>query len=215
MVSRNMPFIELLNDGDATAAPITQLHMTIGNTQYHFADEFLGDFALLGTTTPDVQIQSSIASGGDELIIDILNGGLLPGDLLRFKIDIDPDVPSGGTSDYADYRNVLFNMGGTTVQDTAMAWVTYNTGESYVTSDHAPFQDLTGVDLQSTSTRVSAASTCCCSGPGGQPLYDPNRYVATGGITAVPEPGSIVLCLIGLVGGVGFCRRHRARVHRG
>ncbi len=202
MVSRNMPFVELLNDLESSA-PIVELRMTIGDTMYHFSDDFLGAFALVGTTTPDVEIESSVEDDGSTLVVEILNGGLQPGDLVRFKIDIDPNDPTGGLADYADYREVM--LGATTSGgDNSAVQVAFEIDPDDPTwTDWVTFGDATASGQQ--SYNYTSYSNCCCCCGNNQPLDDP--YEVTGKIEPVPEPGSIVLCLIGLLGGAAMWRR--------
>ncbi len=205
LVARNMPYIELFNDADSNS-PIAEYRMTIGDTAYHFSDALLGTYALAGTTTSGVDISSSVAMAGDELIVEILNGGLLPGDMLRFKIDIDPDFPTGTSADYADYRNVLFDTVSDPSQmstaDNSTVSVTFASG---VSTDPVVFPDVEANSLVSNSI-TNANTSCCCFGRS-QPLDIPFRL--TGQIVVVPEPASATLCLVGLLSAVGACRRYR------
>lgn len=116
----NMPFIEVANEADSPS-PITRFTMTIGDTDYQFSNEFLrkdntisypfpadGTYAIAGFSTPDIEFTSSITDGGDTLVIEFGNGGLQPGELVRFQVDINKDPGSTGTRVFADYPSVFF-----------------------------------------------------------------------------------------------------------
>jgi len=123
----NMPFVELENDD---TVPITQFTMTIGDTDYQFSNEFEnkswtnsypypadGSHALAGFSTPDIEFTSSITDGGDVLVIDFGDGGLQPGETVRFQVDINRDSPDSGDR-YANYTSVFFNNDDQTAGDT-------------------------------------------------------------------------------------------------
>ncbi|MEM9753993.1 MAG: hypothetical protein AAF916_11505 [Planctomycetota bacterium] len=116
----NMPFVEVANDANAASA-VTRFTMTIGDTDYQFSNEFLrkdstnsypfaadGSYAIAGFSTPDVEFTSSIADAGDTLIVDFTDGGLQPGEVVRFQVDINKDPGSTGTRMFADYPSVFF-----------------------------------------------------------------------------------------------------------
>lgn len=116
----NMPYIEITNDADDPA--IEQFTMSIGDENYQFSNEFQhktwtnsypyaadGSYALLGFSTPDVELTSSIVDGGNTLVVDFGAGGLQPGETVRFQVDIDADPGVEGMMLYADYTSVFFN----------------------------------------------------------------------------------------------------------
>lgn len=120
----NMPFIELSNEADSPAA-ISSFTMTIGDTNYGFSNEFFrkestnsfpypadGSWAIAGFSTPDIDFTSSIADDGDTLIVNFGNGGLQPGETVRFQVDIDRDDDEGGMMLFADYTSVFVRSGG-------------------------------------------------------------------------------------------------------
>jgi hypothetical protein len=119
MNDRNMPVIELKNTSAAGALDITQFQMTIGDTRFHFANDFLSAPAELGKTTPGFNLTSSITNSGDLLTVNIAKqggGGLGPGELVRFKIDLDVDNGQPFFP-HPDFRTVLFDMNGCNVYD--------------------------------------------------------------------------------------------------
>lgn len=120
----NMPFIELANE-DTDTLNITEFRFSIGDTNYNFSNEFFnkhktnssgipvtGEYALLGESTPGIPMSSSLADGGDTLVISFGNGGLAPGQTVRFQVDINADDPSDNDMMYfAPYTEVFFNNG--------------------------------------------------------------------------------------------------------
>jgi hypothetical protein len=104
MHDRNMPTLELTNLQAAGSPDITKLTLSIGDTRFHFADDFFGSFiaqcpcapsANINDPTPDgLNLTSSVSNGGNLLTVNLLKsggGGLAPGETVRFKIDIDVD----------------------------------------------------------------------------------------------------------------------------
>lgn len=106
IIERNMPFLELTNSATSTVN-LTEFRFTIGDTNYNFGNGFLGDYAVLGTTTPGIDFNA--VSGGDELVMQFNNGGLAPGETVRFQVDIDAD-PGFMTFAHPDYRTVFFDI---------------------------------------------------------------------------------------------------------
>jgi hypothetical protein len=208
-VSLSTPFVELTND--SLDDSILEFRMTIGDERFNFSNMFLGDYALIGKTTSGIEIDPSIVEDGNELIIAFPNG-LLAGETVRFRIDLDPDDPDEFGTSYPDYRTVLFNSA-----NMAMVQATYDIDTLSVESDWVPFM-ISSTELEVVEAgSVASAGGCCCSfgggataGRGGQPLYNPEYTVATGGGSpAAPEPGSVVLSLIALLGGLGVSRQQR------
>lgn len=123
----NMPFIEISNPSDATQA-ITSFEMSIGDTKFQFSKAFLRkedtnagafpangiDYAIAGYSTPDIEFESSIDNGGDLLVVDFTDGGLLPGEVVRFQVDIDRDANQPTQKLFADYTSVFFKSDGST-----------------------------------------------------------------------------------------------------
>jgi hypothetical protein len=93
--------------------------MTIGDPRFHFEDDFMGVAAKLGTTTPGFDLTSSITDSGNLLTVNIAKqggGGLGPGELVRFKIDLGVDAGQPFFT-HPDFRTVLFDMNGCNVYD--------------------------------------------------------------------------------------------------
>lgn len=214
MNDRNMPYIELANDASSDA-PIIEFHLTIGDSRFNFAQDVMGKFAMLGSTTPGFDIAATTVGGlGDELVITIGNGGLQPGDLLRFKIDLAVDPAYADTFfAFPDYRTVLFDMNGLNVydglqqqsdSDNARAWVIFDppVGANFATPPVALHDEIVSgdaADFYNNNYRRYRD-------------MDPVRtFQVTGGATGIiPEPGGMVLAGMGALLG-GFWRR---RVHR-
>ncbi len=119
----NMPFIEVANTNANLS--ISEFRMTIGDTNYQFSNEFLhkdktnsspfpanGDYAITGYSTPSIQFTSSIENGGDVLALNFGNGGLKPGEVVRFQVDINADNLDPGMMYFAPYTEVFFNKDG-------------------------------------------------------------------------------------------------------
>lgn len=113
IADRNMPFLELTNNSNSEA-PITEFNMTIGDTRFNFSDVFFGDFIRLGDSTPGFDLQASTENGdlpGDMLRVVINPGvGLLPGETVRFRVDIGVDPGFPDLFPHQDFRLVFFDM---------------------------------------------------------------------------------------------------------
>jgi hypothetical protein len=140
MVSRNSPYFELTNESSSTKN-ITEFHITIGDNRFNFADAG-GSLAMLGSTTPGFTLSSSTLNGaGDELIVNVGNGGLKPGESVRFKVKLGIDASfaaayaaSFGQS-LPDYRTVFFDMNGINVYDGTVHNSAADNSKAYVVFD--------------------------------------------------------------------------------
>jgi len=203
MVERNMPFFEVENTG---SDPITEFHLTIGDQRFNFAPGSKGTFATLGRTANEVSITSSTANSGDELIVNIGGGGLLPGELFRFKVNIDVDA-SFATQYKAlfgdsqpDFRTVLFDMNGSNVYDGTQQVSSADNAKAWVVFDPASGPNVTTDSVAFSDAPVAAAAffnnslrgSCCCAS-------DPVLIFEVDG-ELIPEPASALLML----GAVGF-----------
>jgi hypothetical protein len=221
---RNMPYLELTN---TSTIPITQFHLTIGDPRFNFAPVTAGQFAVRGSTTPGFSLTSETLNGGDELVVDIENGGLAAGQTVRFKINL--DIDSTFAAQYAtlfrnvdpDYRTVLFDMNGKNVyesgmpvspntSDNALAWAIFDpaTGPD-LTSTPEPFEDypVAAANLFNTSFRG-----CCC-------VADPVLFFELDGVTPpsdvqIPEPAGASLAVVAMMSGLFFCWRSRRAYSR-
>jgi hypothetical protein len=214
---RNMPTLELSNIASAGSPEITTFTMTIGDSRFHFEDDFLGVAALMGESTLDeYDLTSTITQGGNLLTVNIQKkggtGGLAAGDLIRFRIDLGVDA---GLIDppfymYPDFRTVLFDKNGVQVygpdpavppggDDNAVASVVFSNNTT--ASDTLPDYTVTGFqDLYFNG------------------IYHPRGVMEGvdifpgGGGTLIPEPGSAVLAFLAVCGLVSIgARKGRCR----
>jgi hypothetical protein len=206
MIERNSPFIELTNT--STTSSIDEFHLTVGDTNFNFGAVSGSSLVKLGRTTPGFTLSSTSASGGDELVVKILNGGLQPGDSVRFQIKLNPD--SSYASTYAslfggskpDYRTVLFDMNGTNVYGGANQKSALDNAQAYVIADPGgkstvhQFEDWDVAASQFFNNNL--ASSCCCTNDPVN-IFEPPPMV--------PEPGSIALALLSLSAGLSSRRR--------
>lgn len=214
MNDRNMPYLELTNDPESTA-PITELHLTIGDDRFNFTNKNLGVFAKVGSTTKEFELTSStVDNKGDELVVKIGDGGLAPGDLLRFKIDLDVDAAyAGQIFAHPDYRTVLFDMNGLNV---------YTGFTQHVSSDDnaeatAIFDPANGANFSVGPWAIADEPVAGAAADFYNDNYrkyrdsDPVRtFLVLGASAAIPEPGCAALGMIGLVAGLLIVRRsHR------
>jgi hypothetical protein len=206
MNDRNMPYIELMNAATNTA-PITEFHMTIGDSRFNFANNMLGTFALLGSTTPGFQLTSSTVDG-NELIVMIGNGGLQPGSLVRFKVDIAVDPPNpNGYFEFPDFRTVLFDMNGINVYDDTIQTSSADNSQSWVVFDPATGPNFSTVPVAFQDPVVPPpASSFFNDNPREWGENDPVRIFELGGGEVIPEPTSLVL-LAGMACGLAIGRR--------
>jgi hypothetical protein len=199
MICRNMPFLELTNDS-TSLNPISEFRITIGDNRFNFGPVVDGgDSAILGSTTPGFDFSASTASGGDELIVNIGNGGLLPGEVVRFqiKLDVDPSFAAQYSALFGasrpDFRTVLFDMNGVNVYDNnvvnkssadnAQAFVVFNPGGQSLIQAFEDFDVAAGQYYNSNLREYTA--------------MDPVLIFEIGG-ELIPEPGSAALAMMGL-----------------
>lgn len=209
MMCRNTPYIELTNEA-SSSSPITEFRITIGDNRFNFGPVEGTDLVKLGSTTPGVSLAANTTGSlGDELVVTIGNGGLLPGQLVRFKINLDVDpayaaqyAASFGASQ-PDFRTVLFDMNGVNVYDgttnassadNAQAFVTFNPGGK---SNTAVFEDETVAAGQYFNNNLREYRA-----------MDPVLIFQLEG-QLIPEPTSIGLAMLGLV--AGLLMRGRSR----
>lgn len=203
MAARNLPFICLTNE--SATASITEFKMTIGDQQFQFANSLMGMYAKLGRETPEFGISSTVDDGGNTLVVNFLNGGLAPGQTVDFQFDIDVDAQLAGSFyPHPDYRTVLFDMNGdnlyqnaapvhqVSTADNAKVSIKFEmAGMPSVTLGPTPFEDPSIVD----GSAIYVNNRLARYGDS-----DPVRAFTLSGGGVVPEPGAIVLGLIGLLG---------------
>jgi hypothetical protein len=218
MNDRNMPYLELTNDASSTS-PIKELHLTIGDTRFNFSDDAMGKFAMLGSSTPGYNITASTVGGiGNELVVNIGDGGLQPGEQVRFKIDLDVD-PEFADQVFAhpDYRTVLFDMNGFNVYDGLQQQSDADNGKAWVIFDPAVGADVATVPVPLHDEIVSgAAADFYNNNYRSYGEMDPVRtFVLTGdGEAVIPEPGGVALACIAMLTGLVSCGGLRRKTPR-
>lgn len=193
----NMPFLELTNES-ISEAPITEFNMTIGDTRFHFSDVYFGDYVKLGDSTPGFTLDASdTATDEDILKVQILNGGLMPGETVRFRVDIDVDPGYPDIFPHQDFRLVFFDMNGSDSTDNSVVSVIFSEGgmtetvmsqlpdfesdnDNYVNNNIRPYSVMEGIDI----FRIN-------------------------GSRSIPEPSSIVLLALSGMAGLATWMRQR------
>ncbi|TWT43310.1 PEP-CTERM sorting domain-containing protein [Botrimarina hoheduenensis] len=195
----NTPFIELAADADDQ--PITELSLTIGDTAYNFGTEFAGKAwtnashvgitgqpALLGMTTPGIAFNSFVTDGGDKLVIQFLNGGLQPGQVARFQVDINSDNPADKKANLASYTEVFFDAnGGSNIEGNSIVGLGFSNGQT--TSVQLPNYDLSDSMMASVSTPRSYNI---------MQMIDP--LVPLNITDPIPEPATALLAALAMLG---------------
>jgi hypothetical protein len=213
MNDRNMPYLELTNDANSSA-PLTELRLTIGDTKFNFTDKNMGMFAMAASTTKEFDLTSStLNNAGDELILKIGGDGLAPGEMVRFKIDLEVDAAyAGQIFMHPDYRTVMFDMNGLNVydgftqdfssDDNSHAWAVFDpaTGANFTTGPVAlDDQIVAGVAADFYNNNYRRYRD-----------MDPVRtFVLDSSQSVIPEPGSAALALVGVIGGLAWASRGR------
>jgi hypothetical protein len=208
MMCRNMPYFELINDA-ASLDPITELNLTIGDNRFNFGPFSNNSLIMLGSTTPGFDLSASKATGvvnmngdmGDVLKVIIGNGGLLPGQNVRFQINLDVDpafaamyAASFGESQ-PDFRTVLFDMNGLNVYDGVVNTSSADNAQAFVVFDPAgPGQKATFDD------ETVAAGQFYNNNLRTYRAMDPVLIFQLEGAQPIPEPGSAVLAMLCLAG---------------
>jgi hypothetical protein len=208
MVERNSPFIELVNNA-ASTSPVTEFHLTIGDNRFNFAPVVGTDLVQLGRTTPGFTLTSSTTTGGDDLVVNIGGGGLLPGQSLKFKIKlgIDPSFAAAYKSAFGssvpDYRTVLFDMNGVNVYDGTTETSTTDNAQMYAIFSPGGKSGVTVLPDEKVAVSQffndNLRGGCCCVG-------DPVEI-----FKPIPEPGSLALAMLGIA---GFSLGSRSRSRR-
>ncbi|MCI0332629.1 MAG: hypothetical protein L0228_05340 [Planctomycetes bacterium] len=204
---RNMPTLELSNIAAAGSPDILKFQMTIGDTRFHFSDAFLGVAALLGESTQDeYDLTSSISPDGHLLTVNIQKqagtGGLAPGDLVRFRIDLNVDagLPDPPFYMFPDFRTVLFDMNGVQVygidpafpppeEDNAQASVFFS-DSTMLGPKPLPDFEVTGLQSQYFNAIQHPRGV----------MEGVDIFTIGGGPPVIPEPGSAALAVLGLLG---------------
>ena len=220
VAARSMPFIELRNDSTSDA-PITEFRMTIGDDRFHFDCGMIGVCAMLGKTTPGISMSSSVIDNGDLLVVGFGNGGLAPGEVVRFKIALAVDA---GYNFYKapDFRTVLFDMNGINVYDGFL----HSPSNVDPTDDNAKVSVLYQKGSASTTVGPIAFDEFAVNSVAGQYFNDRYRrygvmepvesflMVGLGGgsETVIPEPSSAMLVALCALCGIQLRARRRPKI---
>jgi hypothetical protein len=219
MHDRNMPTLELNNLQAAGSPDITKLTLSIGDTRFHFSDDVFGSLIAQCPCSPmapddspaGLTLTPSLSANGNLLTIDLTKsggGGLAPGEIVRFKIDIDVDE-GFDFFPHPDYRTVLFDMNGVEVYgpdpnipagqtDNSQGTVMFSDG---TTAGPATFADETVPAPQSQFFNETFRA---------YGIMEPvDTFMISGGPTVIPEPASGVLALAGLIGTLWLTARKR------
>jgi hypothetical protein len=204
---RNMPYFQLTNEADSTA-PLMQLRLFIGDTRFNFAPVEGTELALLGSIKTHTITSSTVGNLGDELIVNIGEGGLAPGEKIRFKINlnVDPSFEGAytglfGTSD-PDFRTILFDMNGKNVYDPGMPT---NVSSADNATVQVVFDPSSGPNFESNELAFADETV-----PG--PVFFNNLvrqyglmdsvliFDVEGGTGVIPEPSGFVLAFLAMTG---------------
>jgi hypothetical protein len=127
--------------------------------------------------------------------IDIVFTGFTPGKLVRFQTDIDND--QGNVDVFTDYRQVLFDLGGTNAGDNALVSTHFREPGLPPAVSREFLPDFAQVGP--TNLGFQLISEC---GP-----ESVNPYISSGGLVIIPEPATLSLLACGLVGLIAIVRR--------
>ncbi len=200
MMQRTTPYFELRNTSEA--ALLTQFSMTIGDTAKNF------DWGQLIESSPGVsytfETVDSVMGGIKSDVLTIKFTNFEAGDFVRVRMGLSDDDP--GAPFVQDYRTILFGLNGTDPTNNSIVSVDFTSGQSSEQLvDQLPNFSMNGL---STATNMSFPSGPC---------FDhviPFNFEAEGTIEPnpgppVPEPGSMVLLGLGMLGLVGWRVRRR------
>jgi hypothetical protein len=199
---RDMPYLQLMNTSTTPNAEITRFSLTIGdlmNNLHHF------DWAKIIDLSPGITYQFVIPDAVNGNVradaIDIVFTGFTPGKLIRFQTDIDND--QGNVDLFTDFRQVLFDLGGSNMSDNATAIAHFSAPGFLPNAIPRQLPDFAQVGPTNLGFRLLSE----CGPESVQPFVD-----ITVGELIIPEPGTIGLLACGLM--VLGCVAHRRRAIR-
>jgi hypothetical protein len=211
MWHRNMPAIELSNTSTAGSPDIERFELLLRDIRFNFSDDHFGEFAPLGSTTPGFILDSSVADGGNRLIVEISKPdgtGLAVGEVVRFNIQLGVD-PGFNFFSHPDFRTVLFDMNGCEVYDGNTACGNFDSSDNAQAT--AIFADGTEVGPKTFADEVvSGNSSLYFNGtfPRHSTPQGIDEFGLDGGFV-IPEPAGALLAVVGWVSGLLLAPRRR------
>jgi PEP-CTERM motif len=192
-VERSEPYFMLTNTSNSS---LTEFQMSIGNTDDHFRFvQFTTSGSSAGVSM--TVVQPTAGSSSNEITIEFT--GLAQGETVEFRVGIAAN--EAPPNSFADYRDVFFNNG---------------TGSNSVTT-----VDFANPALNTTSTLADQGIAGALAGHNTGGAVQAFQFTGTAGssgtgsggtINPTPEPSSIVLLCLGLIGlfSVAWRRRRAA-----
>jgi hypothetical protein len=113
-IDRNMPWLEIQNDS-VDGVNLTEFHLTIGDERFHFSNDHFEDFTVISPTSSFKDTSPQTGDNHDELVVMFNDGGLAPGQKVRFRIEIGVDADQTIIRQqwpHPDFRTVLFDING-------------------------------------------------------------------------------------------------------
>ena len=111
---RNMPWIEIQNDS-VEGVNLTEFHLTIGDERFHFSNDHFENFTVISPTSSFQDTSPQTKDNRNELVVMFNDGGLAPGQKVRFRIEIGVDTDETTIRQrwpHPDFRTVLFDING-------------------------------------------------------------------------------------------------------
>ena len=203
IAARNMPFIELRNTSETEASQITEFSISIGDTDFEFSNDTYGQYAVRGdTSSPGVLISSAMVSDNGELLTVQIEG-LDPGEVLRFRIDLDPRDMNAFP--HPDFRTVLFDMNGDNSGDNSEITVVFREttppNDTVTLHNMLPDYDVDGPQAFIANEAIRAH------------VMEGVDIFPLDGSQLIPEPSTLLLLTFGCIGSVLMSNRFRFAHH--
>lgn len=219
---RNMPWLEIQNDS-VEGVNLTEFHLTIGDERFHFSNDHFENFTVISPTSSFQDTSPQTEDNRDELVVMFNDGGLAPGQKVRFRIEIGVDANQTMIQQqwpHPDFRTVLFDINGIDAYgltpltareedqtDNSSGYGIFRKGQTIIKSTRTTLPDYL---LYGPTGNVFNQHFRSWAGP-------EEVHIFGAEVTAmVPEPGSFLLsalgiAVLGLVIGhrsSGMCERH-------